>query len=145
MNKKEAFRTFNIEVSNPRQSWSGINKEEGIVAITIWTDERKWCREGKFYRTQVPDTGLQFWQNSYGNRERKEIIKYCIENLNSRFWVIFCKPKREIHGEAREAEWFKPNTKLMYKIISFDEETGIFSSQGDPSTQDKYDEIFLQQ
>tara|TARA_S200000501_G_C20359860_1_gene541427 strand:- start:82 stop:522 length:441 start_codon:yes stop_codon:yes gene_type:complete len=142
MNKKEAFRAFNISVTNPRQSWSGINKEEGIVALTIWTDQREWLPEGRFYKTQVPETDLEFWQNLYGNKERKKIIKYCIENLNSQFWAIFCKPKEEIYGEAREAEWFKPNTKLMHKITSFDEETGIFSSRGDPASQDKYEEIF---
>ena len=69
------------------------------------------------------------WKDLKGNKERIDIIKYCIENLDGKFRVIWMEPKEwDVMDETRECLWANPEKKSWFKIRDFDEETGEFSS-----------------
>ena len=58
------------------------------------------------------------------------------------FWVVFVKPKKIIFDEPREAENHSPYTSMMFKLTSFREDTGMFTSESIPETMGKYKENF---
>ena len=128
MNKKEAFAFFGIKQTNERWSWAGIREDKSLVALTIWNDQKKYHRSGK-WKTSVFGMNNPIWKDSPGNKERIEIIKYCIENLDGKFRVIWMEPKeRNVMDATREYLWARPEEKSWFKIRDFDEETGEFSS-----------------
>ena len=128
MNKKEAFAFFGIKQTNERWSWAGIRDDKSLVALTIWNDQKDYESGGK-WETSVFGMNNPIWKDSKGNKERIKIIKYCIENLDGKFRVIWMEPKeRGVMDETREYLWANPEKKSWFKIRDFDEETGEFSS-----------------
>ena len=140
MTKTEAFQKFNIKLRNTRWSWSGISTDMKHVASTIWMDE--FSVDDGVYKTKVNEEWNYDWRSDRGNLDRIEHFKHCRDELNSMFWVVFVKPKKIIFNEPREAESHRPFTKMMFKLTSFDEKTGLFTSESVKETVGKYKEFF---
>ena len=143
MTKTEAFHKFNIILKNTRWSWSGISADMKHVASTIWWDEWRRDPDDGVYKTKVTEEWNYDWKLDKGNIERIEHFKHCRDELNSMFWVVFVIPKKIIFDGPREAEDHRPFTKMMFRLTSFDEETGLFTSESVAETAGKYEELFL--
>ena len=136
MDKIDCFRYFGIEVTNIRWSWAGLNEsglnrrdtgEGAVAALTIWTDQISWDKEKKCSVWSTYNKNNELWKDDYGNKERIEIIKYCIENLKSEFRPIFVDPyKPGIFDETREAKkhYIKRDKNIWFRISNFDQKTG---------------------
>ena len=130
MNKKKAFEEFGITQKNERWSWAGMTDDKELVVLTIWTDQKKWDKKNKIFRTSTFNQNNEIWKDSLGNLERIEIIKHCINNLDSKFRVIFMVPKKPgVIEETRECKNAMPYFPTWFKITQFDKETGEFSSE----------------
>ena len=130
MNKKKAFEEFGITQKNEVWSWAGMTDDKKLVALTIWTDQKEWDKKNKIYTTSTFNQNNEIWKDSLGNLERIEIIKHCINNLDSKFRVIFIVPKKPgIIEERRECKDAMPFHRAWFKITNFDKETGEFSSE----------------
>ena len=129
MNKKKAFATFDVTQKNERWSWAGMTDDESLVVLTIWTDQSTWDKENKTHTTSTFNQNNEIWKDEHGNKERIEIIKHCINKLDSKFRVIFMVPKKPgVIEETRECKDARPHP-AWFKITKFDEETGEFSSE----------------
>ena len=142
MTKTEAFKAFNVELLNTRWSWSGISDDKKHVVSTIWTDECLWDKDKRIYLTKITEEWNYNWQSDKGNIERIKHFKYCIDELDSMFWVVFVKPKKIIFDEAREAKDHTPYKKMMFKLTDFDSKTGLFKSESIPETIGIYENTF---
>ena len=129
MNKKEAFAHFGIKQTNEHWSWAGIKEDKSLVVLTIWTDQRNYEQGGRF-TTSTFNANNEIWKDHLGNKERIEIIQYCIEHLDSKFRVIWCVPADpNVFEDTREVDDAIPFKKKWFRITEFDQETGEFSSE----------------
>ena len=130
MNKKQAFAHFGIVQKNEVWSWSGISEDEGTVALTIWIDQCEWIKDERKYVTSTFNKNNNIWKDLPGNKERIEIIKHCIDNLEGMFRVIFITPvKKGIFDETRAIKTVRPYDKCFFKITDFNAITGEFSAE----------------
>tara|TARA_B110000967_G_C18491082_1_gene366828 strand:+ start:152 stop:571 length:420 start_codon:yes stop_codon:yes gene_type:complete len=130
MNKKQAFAYFGISQKNEVWSWSGISDNQETVALTIWIDQCDWIKKDRKYVTSIFNKNNELWRDLPGNKERIEIIKYCINNLGSRFRAIFITPvKKGVFDETREIKSVRPYDKCFFKILEFNEITGEYTAE----------------
>jgi hypothetical protein len=133
MTKKDAFTFFGITQRCERRSWSGRTPNDDMVALTIWTDQKKFNSETKSYTTSVFDMNNEIWKDAVGNKWRIEDIKHCIENHNKKFRAIFVKPENpNIFDETRVCKDAMPFDKQWFEITKFDAQTGEFESHSLP-------------
>ena len=132
MNKKQAFAYFGIKQKNQTWSWSGINDDHSLVAMTIWTDQYIEIKKDKVFFWSTFNQNNDIWKDSLGNLERIKLIKICLERLNGMFRPIFVEPKNpNINNETRKiAKTHKPDDKCWFKIVQFNENTGECSAVG---------------
>ena len=126
MNKNDAFKSFGVNQRCQRRSWSGRNDQ--LVVLTIWTDQKEFCKREKVYKSKNTNAYINNWKNKFGNIWRKEDISYCIKNNGGLFRAIFLEPKeKNVFGSTRVCKRAKPMTSLWFKITDFDIETGAWS------------------
>ena len=51
MNKNEAFKSFGVNQRCQRRSWSGRNDQ--LVVLTIWTDQKEFCKRRKSINQKI--------------------------------------------------------------------------------------------
>lgn len=136
MDKIDCFKYFGINVNNIRWSWARLNKSGNdrkdfgsgpVVALTIWTDQVHWNKDKRCTIWSTINQNNKIWKDTNVNIERIQIIKYCIERLNSEFRPIFVGPKQPgIIDDTREAKkhYVIKDRDIWYKITKFNEKTG---------------------
>jgi len=130
MNKKEAFAYFGIKQTNERWSWSGISANKDLVVLTIWSDQKKFNKQTKTFQTSTFNQNNEMWINDLGNKERMELIQYCIDNLDSKFRAIFATPTNPgVIDETRDWKKGMPYDKQWFKLTKFNSQTGEFESE----------------
>lgn len=132
MNKKAAFGYFGIVQKNEVWSWSGIKEDESLVAMTIWTDQFKCIEENDSLFWSTYDQNNSEWIDSFGNKERIDIIKKCRQKLDGKFRPIFVEPLNPgVNDETRViTSTHTPNDDYWFKIVQFNEETGECAAIG---------------
>ena len=130
MNKKEAFKYFGVVQKNERWSWAGLTPNRDLAALTIWSDQKKFNKLTKTYQTSTFNQNNEIWIDELGNKERIEIIQFCIDNLGCKFRAIFAIPKNPgITNETRDWKRGNPYDKQWFKLTKFNRLTGEFESQ----------------
>ena len=130
MNKKQAFKYFDVNQKNERWSWSGISSDKRTCVLTLWVDQTNFDKRSRSYRHTNFNANNSDWRNLPGNKNRINDINYCVKNLGGRFRAIFVSPVNPNEfGETREISHLKAMPNLWFEITKFDEETGEFESK----------------
>jgi len=130
MNKKEAFKYFGVVQKNERWSWAGLTPNRDLAVLTIWKDEKEVNKLTKTIQTSTFNQNNEIWINELGNKERIEIIQFCIDNLGCKFRVIFVTPKNlDVNNGTKDWKRGMPYDKQWFKLTKFNRLTGEFESQ----------------
>lgn len=130
MNKKEAFGYFGVVQKNERWSWAGLSDNKDLAVLTIWSDQKKFIKPTKTYQTSNFNQNNEIWINELGNKERIEIIQYCIDHLDCKFRAIIAVPKNPgVTNMTRDWKRGKPVDKQWFKLTKFNPLTGEFESE----------------
>ena len=130
-NQKDAFNHFKVKKGAwSRGPWSSFNDDSSLLILTIWTDQKDYDKETKKYFTSNYGLCNELWKDNINNLKRIEHIQYCIENLESKFRVVFVTPKeKDTFDSTRTAINWNAFDKLWFKITQFDKLTGEFKSE----------------
>ena len=84
MEKKQCFAVFGIKQTHERMSWAGMTNQKDLVVLTIWKDEKTWDKKRKIVITSTFNRNNETWKDHFGNKERIDIIKYCLKELDGK-------------------------------------------------------------
>lgn len=134
MNKKQAFKYFDVNQKNERWSWSGISHDRKTCVLTLWVDQALFDKHSRSYKHTNFKANNSDWRNLPGNKNRIKDINYCMKNLEGKFKVIFVTAVNSNEfGETRKIAHLKPMLDLWFEITKFDAETGEFESKSLPA------------
>jgi hypothetical protein len=125
----KAFAYFDGAVPrNPRWSWSARSPDGGTVVLTLWAD-------------QIVDDGqnvtvdcyghihLPAWKDALGNKERISNLAWARDHCEGLFRVVMVVAA-DPEAKPRSIRKRYPDTKLVMRLISLNEETGEFRAEG---------------
>jgi hypothetical protein len=80
ISRRKAFEARGVHLVDPRTSWSGVRKSDGVVVMSLWADSIK-SRDGSCsYLLWAPNTdGTQPWYDTPAGRERLEHCRLALE------------------------------------------------------------------
>lgn len=125
MSLAKSFAKFNVNLKNPRQSWSGRSDDGTTVVITLWRPGLK----GKPFR-YVSHSGTDSeitWTDTFGNRERLENLIWAEEHCAGCFRAVVIVPKDET-AEKWEIAKSWPIEHVM-RITSLNRKNGEFNAE----------------
>lgn len=95
MPRSSAFAARGVSLRDPRASWSGVRKADGMVVMAMWQAAVE-LREGActclLWAPNID--GLRPWSDTAAGRERLEHCRLALENQGAEGLLV--------HGEARE-------------------------------------------
>jgi hypothetical protein len=125
MSLAKSFAKFNVNLKNPRQSWSARSNDGTTVVITLWRPGLK----GKPFR-YVSHSGTDSeitWTDTFGNRERLENLIWAEEHCGGCFRAVVIVPKDETAGKWEIAKSW-PIESVM-RITSLNRKNGEFNAE----------------
>ncbi len=126
MTKSKAFAHFGVKIKNYRWRWSDRTDDGKTVVLQLWKDQLVY-KDGLASYNDYGDKYLLKQQNKAGNLARIEDIKWAKAHCDGLFNVVVgvCKDK---DADPRVTVEAYP-TKIVMKIIDFDEITGEFYAE----------------
>lgn len=135
----EAFAHFGAVPKNPRWSWSARSADGETVVITLWKDRISGHKQGRIEYNEGSHGDVVKWMSRPGNRERLDNLLWAQDHCGGLFRVIIAVAK-DVTASPREIADCYPQSKLNMRILSLDEETGIFhavQSDADKKREEK--------
>jgi hypothetical protein len=113
ISRGKAFEARGVYLVDPRSSWSGVRKSDGMVVMSLWADAIK-LRDGACnYLLWAPNSnGARPWSDSVAGRERLAHCRLVAEGKTSEGLLVYGEAlaghipedkARSVHGVDPEA------------------------------------------
>jgi len=123
--KTDAFGHFGVMLANTRWSWSGVSRDNDVVALVLWKDAVK-ASNGAFTYADDDDLDAE-WRKRHGHGDRVRHLILCRDRLDGRFRAVIARAV-DVDADPREIAACYPQEGVWWKIDKFDENTGAFTA-----------------
>jgi hypothetical protein len=107
--RSTAFGARRVYLQNPRTSWSGIRKADGMVVMAVWYGAVQMIDGGCACLLWSPNTGgARSWSDTAAGQERREHCKVAMERGTAEGLLV--------HGEALEGRLPEDRARTVFGI-----------------------------
>ena len=88
--RTRAFEARGVWLQDPRTSWGGVRKSDGMVVMALWADAIESADGGCSYLLWAPNVGgSRPWSDQAGGKERLDHCKRAVEQGNAEGLLVY--------------------------------------------------------
>jgi len=117
VSRTNAFAAMGIWLHDPRTSWSGIRKADGMVVMALWRAAVQTMDGGCACLLWSPNTrGVRPWSDSEAGRERREHCKLAMQRGAAKGLLVHGEPLQGRLPEDRARSVFGIDTRMVVEL-----------------------------
>lgn len=116
LSRSNAFAAMGIWLHDPRTSWSGIRKADGMVVIALWRAAVQAIDGGCACLLWSPNQGVRPWSDSAAGRERLEHCKLAMQRGAAEGLLVHGEPLEGRLPEDRARSVFGIDTRTLVHL-----------------------------